>query len=290
MIVNPSSDTSLRFLFEDADIRGELVSLGESLREIYGAHPYSQSARDLLGQFAAAAVLISNNLKYRGKIILQGRSEGPISLIMVECTSESEIRGIARGDIGYESASPITLIEGGQLAITIEREGGPRYQGIVALDGGSLALALDNYFLQSEQLNTRFWLSTEDQQAAGMVLQQLPAQLQQGAEEREKQWENAVILADTITREELLQLGPVEILHRLYNEENVRLFEPEPVVFHCSCSRERSLAALNSLPVAELEEILAEQGAIDMTCEMCGTPYKFARGDLPVLAEPPLLH
>ncbi len=283
-------DTSLRFLFEDADIRGELVHLGESLQEITRSHAYSKSTKALLGQFAAAAVLISNNLKYRGKIVLQGRSEGPISLIMVECTSESEIRGIARGDIAAEHEQPLSLIAGGQLAITIEREGGTRYQGIVALDGSSLSAALDNYFLQSEQLNTRFWLATSADCAAGMVLQQLPAQLQQAAQEREDQWETARVLAETLTPQELLDLPSAALLHRLYHEHPLRLFEPTPVEFKCSCSRDRTLGALSSLPVADLEEIIAEQGAIDMTCEMCGTPYKFERKDLPALAEPPLLH
>lgn len=290
MTTADTPDTSMRFLFDDSDIRGELLTLGPALAEITGAHDYSLSLRVLLGQFATAAVLISNNLKYRGKIVLQARSTGPISLIMVECTSDLEIRGIARGDIGASAAEPMTLIEGGQLAITIERDGGQRYQGIVSLEGEGLGGALDNYFLQSEQLNTRFWLYADPNQAGGMMLQQLPAQRQQSAESRQEQWQNATTLAETLTSEELFELAPAALLHRLYHEENLRLFPPKAVVFHCSCSRERCLNALTCLSAGELEEMLAEQGTIDMTCEMCGTPYTFVKADLPGLAEPPILH
>lgn len=283
-------DSSLRFLFDDADIRGEWVRLDDALQCINNAHVYSHSTRILLGQFAVAAVLISNNLKYQGKIVLQARSTGPLSLIMLECTSNGEIRGIARGDIAAVADDPMSLIPEGQLVITIERDGGQRYQGIVPLNDESLARSLDHYFLQSEQLNTRFWLFADGTRAAGLMLQQLPAQIRQDAAEREKQWQEAEVLASTVTAQELYELEPIAIVHRLYHEQAVRVFEPQPVVFCCSCSRERSLNALATLTASELEEILEEQGVIDMTCEMCGTPYTFDRGDLPGLAEPPILH
>lgn len=284
------SDSSLRFLFEEADIRGETVHLRESYSNILGIHPYSEPVQQLLGLFASAAVLISNNLKYKGKITLQARSEAAISLIMLECTSDSEIRGIARGNITAETSDPMTLISGGQLAITIEREGGQRYQGIVSLEGDSLARALDNYFLQSEQLHTRFWLAADGNTACGLMLQQLPPQRCQSPETREEQWQNATILADTVTSTELLSTPSETLIFRLFHESVIRGYEPTPVVFKCSCSRERSLQALACLPQNELDDILAEQGALKMNCEMCGTPYSFSRQDLSGLAEPPILH
>jgi len=285
-----NQDSSLRFIFDDADIRGEWVRLDEALHSINSAHAYSKSTRILLGQFAIAAVLISNNLKYQGKIVLQAKSAGPLNLLMVECTSDGEIRGIARGDIAAVADDPMNLIPEGQLVITIERNGGQRYQGIVPLDDESLARSLDHYFLQSEQLNTRFWLFADGTRAAGIMLQQLPAQIRQDAGEREKQWQEAEILAGTATADELYSLEPAAMLHRLYHEQTVRVFEPQPVVFCCSCSRERSLNALGTLAPSELDEIFEEQGVIDMTCEMCGTPYTFDRNDLSGLAEPPILH
>ena len=283
-------DSSLRFLFDDADIRGECVVLGEALNEITAVHHYSNSIKQLLGEFAAAAVLISNNLKYQGKIILQARSNGPLELIMMECTSDSQIRGIARGDLDAEAINPLDLLTDGQLAITIERNGGQRYQGIVGLDSDTLAGALENYFLQSEQLQTRFWLTSQQDIAAGMMLQQLPAQLQQQPATRQNQWETAFILAETVTPAELVELPPATMLHRLFHETPVRLFEPSPVTFGCSCSRERSLNALSLLPEAEQVDLLTDEGAITLHCDMCGTDYRFVQSDIPALAENGRVH
>ncbi len=284
------SDQSTRFLFEQADIRGETVSLQTAFGELLGDHNYSAATRRLLGEFAAAAVLISNNLKYSGRIILQARSSGPLSLVMVECTSDSEIRGIARGDIDKDPANYLSLIEAGQLAITIERSGGQRYQGIVALEAGSLTKALDNYFLQSEQLYTRFWLAADAKTASGIMLQQLPAQLEETPEDRENQWQNACAMADTLSQAELIELPTAVLLHRLYHENSVRLFEPQSICFNCSCSRERSLNVLTSLGGDELAEILDQQGVISMHCEMCGRTYGFKECDLTGLAHSPVLH
>jgi len=284
------TDFSKRFLFEQADIRGETVSLRQSFEELTQNHGYSSTVKALMGQFAAAVVLISNNLKYRGKIILQAQSSGPISLLMVECTSDSTIRGIVRGDVHIDSDDPWVLLNEGQLAITIERETGPRYQGIIALDTESLASALDNYFLQSEQLNTRFWLTASSECAAGLMLQQLPAQLNQDASAREDQWQHAVVLAETIETSDLLTLAPDTLLYRLYHQDPIRLFAPTPVGFHCPCNRERSHNALILLPAAELEEMLNTDGHIDMNCDICGQAYRFLRSDFTELADPRILH
>ena len=283
-------DASQRFLFSEADIRGESVSLSTAFQALTSTHPYSDTVKALLGEFAAAAVLISNNLKYRGKIIIQARTPGDLQLVMVECTSDLKIRGVARGNLTVEAESCIELLARGQLALTIERDGGQRYQGIVAIDQPSLAACLEHYFSQSEQLQTRFWLAADGQGAAGLMLQQLPAQLLQHANERQTQWETTCILAETTTREELLALPSTTLLHRLFNQLPHRIFEQVPVAYQCSCSRQRSLDALNLLPVSEQAELLGELGQIDMNCEMCGTEYSFTQADLPALAEGRSVH
>ena len=130
------TDTSQRFLFEEADVRGESVQIGMALDQMLANQSYSTALRTLLGEFAAAAVLISNNLKYTGRITLQARSEQAVSLVMVECSSERHIRGIAQGDLAAEATNPITLLAGGQLVLTVEREAGQRYPGIIALEQG----------------------------------------------------------------------------------------------------------------------------------------------------------
>ena len=285
-----TQDSSLRFLFDNADIRGECVLLSDAFNEVIAAHCYSDSIKQLLGEFSAAAVLISNNLKYQGKIVLQARASGPLELVMMECTSDLQIRGIARGNLIAEAAVPLALLADGQLAITIEREGGQNYQGIVALESDTLAGALQNYFLQSEQLHTRFWLTAQKGRAAGMMLQQLPAQLQQEPATRQDQWDTACILAETVTPNELVELAPVVMLHRLFHEMPIRIFDPINVIFGCSCSRERSLSALSLLTEAELVELLKEEGAIMLHCDMCGTDYRFVQSDIPMLAENGRVH
>jgi molecular chaperone Hsp33 len=243
----------------------------------------------LLGEFAAAAVLISNNLKYTGRIILQARSKQAVSLVMVECSSERHIRGIAQGDLSAEADDPMTLLTDGQLVLTVEREAGQRYQGIIALKGGPLAGALEDYFSQSEQLGTRFWLASDGSRSAGLMLQQLPAQLADG-EERSEHWSTLCLLTETVQTDELLGLTPEALLFKLYQEETVKVYPPASILFKCRCSRERSADAISLLPESEREEILAEQGDITMTCELCGTTYRFGREVLPPHSAGTTLH
>ncbi len=286
-------DLSRRFLFEDADIRGETVQLGRAFRDIATNHQYAPGVSRLLGEFLVAAVLLRSTLKFEGKLVLQARSGGQIPLIMAECSSAGEIRGIVRGAEQATSDHFGQLLGQGQLAITIDPQRGQRYQGIVPLAGNSLAQSLDAYFEQSEQLKTRFWLAADSQRAAGMLLQQLPIQVTDDPVARDRQWQHACTLAATLQPGELLDLPADALLHRLFHEDALRLFGPSAVVFRCSCSRERTLAALSALDPVELEELLAEQGSITMDCEFCNQQYRYARQDLRFILgdeQPPTLH
>jgi len=273
------NDCSQRFLFDALDVRGEAVRLNAALGEMLANQPYSESIRQLLGEFAAAVVLISNNLKYTGRITLQARSDSALTLAMVECTSERQIRGIARGNLAAEAQDPMTLLAGGQLALTIEREKGQQYQGIIAIEGFPLATALENYFAQSEQLGARFWLASNGTKSAGLMLQQLPAQLTSGSE-REEQWSTLCILAETIQAQELLSLTSEDLLYKLYPEERIKVYPPAPILFKCRCSRKRSADTIALLPVSEQAEILEEAGEITLTCELCGATYRFDEASL----------
>lgn len=275
-----AADRSLRFLFEQADIRGETVHLDTTLHDILAIHQYAPGVRRLIGEFLAASVLLSATLKFKGKLVLQARSEGQVPLLMVECNSALEVRAIARGAEQATSDDFMQLLHNGQLAITIDPDKGQRYQGIVSLQEDSLAANLDNYFEQSEQLKTRFWLACDGEKAAGLLLQQLPAQLIEHDEARLHQWEHVSSLAATIQAEELLELSAEQLLHRLYHEDPLRLFEPAAVTFRCSCSRTRTRNALASLDPAEVEELLEELGSITMDCEFCNQQYRFLREDL----------
>lgn len=280
MTEQPPRDRAQRFLFEDSDIRGEVVHVDASFRDILAIHQYPPGVSRLIGEFLAAAVLLATTLKFEGRLILQARSQGQIPLLMVECDSQLQVRAIARGAQQATSERFDQLLADGQLAITVDPLSGTRYQGIVPLVEDSLAHSLEAYFRQSEQLGTRLWLATDGSRAAGLLLQQLPAQRVTDAEARQADWEHAATLAATVQAEELLALSAQQLVHRLYHETSIRLFDPLPVRFSCSCSRERTLNALSTLPAAEIEELLEELGSITMDCEFCNQQYRFTREDL----------
>ncbi len=280
MTTDAPGDRALRFLFEHADIRGETVHLDSAYREITAIHQYPPGVNRMLGQFMAAAVLLSSTLKFEGKLVLQARSESQIPLIMAECDESLNLRAIARGAQEATSDRFDMLLGGGQLAITVDPLKGRRYQGIVPLAGDSLAHSLDAYFRQSEQLQTRLWLAADGERAGGLLLQQLPAEVTPDPEEQDQQWEHACSLAETVTAAELLDLGAERLLYRLYHDDAVRLFEPAPVRFRCNCSQERTLRALASLNPAEVAELLEELGSITMDCEFCNQQYRFTGDDL----------
>ncbi len=280
-------DCSRRFIFEEADIRGEIVALDTAYRAVIDIHQYAPGVSRLLGEFQAAAVLLTATLKFAGKLVLQARSDGQIPLLMVECSSDRDLRAIARGADEATSDQFNELLPGGQLAITIDPNRGRRYQGIVPLLPDSLAASLEGYFARSEQLQTRLWLACDGQSAAGMLLQQLPVQQVEDPEQRQEDWRHACTLAATVTPGELLALSAPDLLGRLYAEDPVRLFEALPVRFSCSCSRARTLQALLALDPAEVQELLEELGCITMDCEFCNQRYSFVAEDLLPESDPP---
>lgn len=277
----PSQDITQRFLFEHADVRGELVSLNQSYREILAKHEYPEPVKALLGEMLAAAVLLSSAIKFDGLLIMQARSSGPLSMLMVECSSQQEVRAIARYSDDLSGDGMNELMPDGVLAITIDPAKGQRYQGVVALEGESLAESLAGYFDSSEQLPSRFRLLADGRTARGFMLQALPADRQADPAERKETWNRLSILADTLSVEELMALDNETILHRLYHDEEVRLFDERSVIFRCSCSAERSGNALVSLGRDDAFMLLDERdGEIEVDCEFCNTRYAFDRAAL----------
>ncbi|MBB3102867.1 Hsp33 family molecular chaperone HslO [Azomonas macrocytogenes] len=277
------SDFIRRFIFDDTDVRGECVSLGASYGHVLAKHPYPEPVGQLLGELLAAAALLAGTLKFDGLLVLQVRSVGAVPLLMVECSSKREVRGIARYDANQiaAGASLRELMPEGVLTVTVDPHEGQRYQGIVALNGTTLAECLTDYFATSEQLPTRFWLNADGRRACGFLLQQLPAQLIKDPDAREIDWQHLTTLADTLTAEELLGLDTQTLLHRLYHEEQVRLLEPRTLRFDCSCSRERSANALSSLGRDDAEALLEEQdGQVVIDCQFCNQRYEFDAADI----------
>jgi molecular chaperone Hsp33 len=277
------ADSNQRFLFEHADVRGELAQVSGAFTQIMSVHQYPPAVARLLGEFLSAAVLLASNFKFDGSLILQARSERQLPLLMVECRSDLTVRGIARGATTATAQTFTELLGGGTLTITVEPRDGERYQGIVTLGEDSLAQSLESYFASSQQLTSRVWLACDGRHAAGMLLQQLPAQRQADADARALNWEHLCTLAATLRNEELLTLAPGTLIQRLYHQETLRLFTPVPVQFGCGCSRARIERALVALGVDELNSILDEQGEIAADCEFCQQRYTFGADDLGAL-------
>lgn len=288
-----NSDQLHRFIIDKTDIRGEIVTLGESLRLMREHQSLPLPVNRLLAQFAVAISLLSNTLKFDGIITLQARGDGPLPLIMAECSHHHHVRAIARPADGVDSSMLHTenlralVGEQGVLVMTIDPDHGERYQGIVPLDDDSLAACIEHYFMQSEQLPTRIWLAEEGDVAAGIMLQMLPSD---NRETQQAQWSTQTQLADTVKPDELLFLDHETLLRRLFHEQGVRVFEPKTVSFSCSCSAERSLSAMAKLGEDELRSIIREQGRIEMTCEFCQHQFVFESSDVDQLFAPETRH
>lgn len=266
-----SKDNLHRYLFENADVRGELVQLEQSYQEILSAHTYPTQIQELLGELMAATSLLTATLKFSGDISVQLQGDGPISLAVINGNNLQQLRGVARWDGELSDGATLQQLFGkGHMVITLSPAKGERYQGVVALDKDSLAACLEEYFTQSEQLPTKISLFANGKQAAGMLLQVLPSEGDHNAE-----FEHLEQLTATVKAEEIFELEAEEVLHRLYHQEEVRLFDPIEVTFSCTCSRERSASAIRTVSKAEIDTIIAEQGKVEMGCEYCNTTYDF---------------
>ncbi|HAD44644.1 MAG: Hsp33 family molecular chaperone HslO [Alcanivorax sp.] len=275
-----NADFKQRFLFPETDIRGELVRLDESLEAILGTHDYPLAVQGLVGEAVAAVALLAGTLKFSGRLSLQAQGRGPVSLLLAECTHDGQLRALARHDGELDTAANIgALIGDGTMVITITPDQGRQYQGIVPLEGDTLAQCLEGYFQQSEQLPTRLWLASGNGRAAGLMLQRLPDQVASGDENR-NQWEHLEALAGTLKMEELLDLPAETVLRRLFHETPPRLPEAQPLRFGCTCSRERTENALLSLGADELKTLLDEDGEATLTCDFCLSQQHFDAVDL----------
>ena len=271
-------DTLQRFIFDGTDIRGEIVTLADSYRDILAHASYPEPVSQLLGEFLAAASLLGATLKHRGIITVQARGNGALSAMMAECTYDNHVRGIARGnfeEIG-ENTGLQQLLGGATLAITIDPEKGERYQGIVPLEADTLSQCLEHYFSQSEQLPTKISLSAGHNSASGILIQKLPDSTSEITTiKKDDDWQHIAMLLETLTPEEQLTLSHNDQLYRLFHQEKVRLFDAEGVSFACSCSRQRTEKALLALGNSEISKLSQEQGLIIMNCQFCHQEYRF---------------
>ncbi|MDR3389532.1 MAG: Hsp33 family molecular chaperone HslO [Rudaea sp.] len=277
--MSDSRDFLQRFLLERAQVRGVLVRLEESWRQVRERADYPAPVRTLLAKSLAASALLTGNLKFEGSLSIQLKSGGPLTLLFAECGHDGRLRGLARWQdepaAGFQLADGIDPL----LAITIENAAsGQRYQGLVPVENNDLARLFEQYFERSEQLPTRIVLAADETRCAGLMLQQLPAD--SGGEVDTDAWTRVGVLLDTISPAELLTLPAEQLLLRLFHEESPRVYPSRPLAFGCRCSRERVAGMLRSLGHAEAEAAVQEDGAAEVTCEFCNTRYRFDRIDL----------
>ena len=315
-IANPApggrlvDDLVLPFRMRGASVSGRLVRLGVAVDQVIAGHDYPESVSRTLGEAIALTALLGASLKLEGKLILQTKTDGPISMVVTDYHVPGHVRGYAGYDAKRLAAATAAsarpeqgaLLGNGHLAMTIDQgDGKSRYQGIVALDGQSLVDAAHIYFRQSEQLPTFIRLAVARHfaggrwswRAGGLMIQHVPFQAGQRpdlkpdetGEERDQTlagdddeaWSRVRILAETVEDHELLDptLSPERLLFRLFHEENVTAAEPAPVTARCRCSRERIHALLQSFGADELKDMREADGNIAVTCEFCSTRYAF---------------
>jgi molecular chaperone Hsp33 len=270
-----ASDTRQKFIFEHYPIKGSVVHMNSSWLDVRARAKPPSNMKHMLAETLCASVLLTSNIKFRGAVSLQIQSSGAVRLLLGQCTDKLEVRGVVR--TSSELSTP--LLRETVLSINLEpADGGAPYQGIVQFQENSLARSLEGYFKLSEQLDTRFWLASNEQFCGGLMLQRMPGQLA----DRDA-WNKFISLASTVSDEELLGLSASELIHRLFHEEDIRLFKPAPVRFACKCSQEGVADMLKCLGESEARDIIEEQGSVEVRCEYCGHSYSFDSVDVAVL-------
>lgn len=274
-------DTLQKFIFEHANIRGEIVHLHKTFETIIHQHPYPDPIKTLLGEAILACILLTGSLKFEGEVSLQFQGDSRLSLLLVQCDHQLQVRALAQyqedGEPDYQAA-----FKTGKMVLNLSPFNQTKtYQSIVPIQSSSMAENLMYYFAQSEQLSSHVSLAVCADRAAGMLLQLMP---EQDSLQREQFWEYAVHLGKTITADELLSLDNETILHRLYHEDDLRLFEPRPICFQCRCNEDKMKNALKILGQDDVEALLQEHhGKVNVNCDFCNQNYAFDAIDIAML-------
>jgi molecular chaperone Hsp33 len=275
------------FLLEDVGVRGALVRLKETWRNATAQHHYPAEVQQLLGEGLAATVLLTTGLKGTPSLSLQLQSDGPLRLLLLQCSAALKVRGLAQW---RAHAHGEALLGSGRLAVNLGApEGGGFFQGIVPLVANSLEESFEAYFRQSEQLPTRLVLRGSKTCVAGLLVQSIP-----GRDAAQASFEDISAIAQAVEREALEGDAARELLPRLFGSYTVRLFPARAVGYDCRCTPHYLANVLRILGAAELRSILAEQGRLELTCEFCNREFRFGAADVEAIllgTDPPtVLH
>ncbi len=281
-------DRVRRFIFEKQPVRGHWVRLSDAWRELRAHARYPQPVEELLGEAVAAAVLLASSLKFRGTLTFQLQGNGAVRLLVAQCTHEFRLRALARFDeagVAHGATFRQLAGSGGRLTVTIEAdEKGTRYQGVVPLEGSSLAESLEAYFGSSEQLPTRVLVAANGEGCAGLLVQKMPGTAgTAAAAEGEEAWVDAQRAIGRLHSAELLDRPVEQLLERAFAGHDLRLFRGSAVQFECRCGEGRVASLLRAMGEEEIREVLREQGSVVVICEFCQRPYRFEKADVDAL-------
>ena len=280
-------DSLQNFIIENADVRGEIVRLTESYKEIL-ADNYPDAIKKLLGETLLATVLLAGSLKFQGTLTLQFNGEGPIRILVASCNHELQVRGLAKYDEQAQQHEFATAFNQGRLVITITPDNAVKpYQSIIAINGQSIAECLEYYFAQSEQLLTKFRLITDETRAAGMLIQQLPVKNL----DIEKFTQLAVqIQGAALNEQALLNLSNIELLQQVYTDQDIRLFDSKAVEFKCSCNVEKMRNAIKVMGEKEAFSLLSTLRVLEVRCEYCNKTHEFDKLEVMSIFNPSTKH
>jgi len=265
------SDTLIRFDFEGAAIRGEIVRLEATWRTINDHRDYPPSVRSILGQMTAASALLAASLKFEGSVALQLQGQGPLRLAVAEARDSLAVRATADWD-GVEPGGGLAELLGrGTFSVVLDNLAGEPYQGIVPVEADAVAPALEDYMDRSQQIPTRLLLASDESHACGLLLQRMPDRSSRDADA----WERVGALLATLGADELLATPPELLLRRLFHEEDLRVHQPRQPRFGCRCTRERVESMLRMIGRDEARSVLEEQGELRVDCEFCNQTYRF---------------
>lgn len=275
-------DTLQGFIFENETIRGAIAHLDDSFQAIMQQRPYPPMVRNLLGEALISCLLLAGSVKFEGEISLQFQGDNRLPLLLVQCDHRLNLRGFAKFEADLEIADYAEAFLQGQMALTINQYNQTQaYQSVVPLHSTAMSENLMHYFAQSEQIATRVWLAVNNERAAGMLLQLLPGQ--SDSQQREHFWEYAVQLGQTVSEHELLTLDNQTLLFRLYHETELRLFPSREARFQCRCNTEKMKQVIGVLGEQEANQLLQEQGKIEIACDFCNSHYQFDTIDIALL-------
>jgi molecular chaperone Hsp33 len=298
--MNNNQDTRQAFIFQDANVRGELVKLSTSFQTIMTQHAYPLAIRKVLGEALVVACLLSGIIKSKGRLTVQFQGKKPLKLLLAQCTHKSELRGLAQWDGDLSESDIVGALKKGSLGIIVNPDANTTsYQGIVEWQGDSFAQSVEVYFRDSEQLATRLWLAVNETTAVGLLLQVMPEaenQKSSSPDAHKGEWERIVEASQNITAHELLSLDNLSLLKHLYPQNDINVFEPASIAFSCTCSVERSENAIRMLGKEEATQEVKEKKNLIVTCEFCNSQYMFDENDVANIfknsgnSSPSLLH